>query len=127
MQADALQLLLAPGLVLATLGEGHVEQGAVGGFFLGAGRLAQADGLALLEVGLHLVFDVLLESADDQALAAEVVGRVVVGVSNGRGVEQAHQRGKAARRAIMWRGREQHERVGPVGQQPRQPCAARQA
>ena len=24
-------------------------------------------------------------------------------------------------------GREQHERVGPVGQQPRQPCAARQA
>ena len=27
----------------------------------------------------------------------------------------------------MRRGREQHERVGPVGQQPRQPCAARQA
>ena len=97
MQADALELLLAPGLVLATLGEGHVQQCTVGGFFLGAGRLAQADGLAFLEVGLHLVFDVFLEAADDQALAAEVVGRVVVGVGNGGRVQQAHQRCKAAR------------------------------
>jgi hypothetical protein len=45
LHADALQLLLPAGLVLAALGEGHLQQGAVGGFFLRRWLLAQASGV----------------------------------------------------------------------------------
>ena len=126
LQPHPLKLLLTAPLVLAGLGEGNVQQGAVGGLFLGAGGPAQAEGLALLEVALDLVLDVLLEAPDDQALAAEVVGGVVVGVGDGGGVQQAHQGGEAARRAVVGRGRQQDEGVRAVGQQAREAGAPRQ-
>ena len=42
LHAHALQLLIAPRFVLAALGEGHCQQGAIGSLFMSAGRLAQA-------------------------------------------------------------------------------------
>ena len=88
---------------------------------------AELLGDPLLEVRTDLVADVLLEAADDQALVAEVLRGVVVGIADGGGVEQAHQRGEAARRAIVRRGREQHQGVGAGGQQAGQASAPRQA
>ena len=126
LQRHPLKLLLTAPFMLAGLGEGDVQQGTVGGLFRGAGGPAQAEGLALLEVALDLVLDVLLEAADDQALAAEVVGGVVVGVGDGGRVQQAHQGGEAARRAVVGRGRQQDEGVRAVGQQASEAGAPRQ-
>ena len=49
-----------------------------------------------LKVFLHLILDVLLEATDDQALVTEILGRVVLRVTDRGGVEQRHQRRKAA-------------------------------
>ena len=117
LHTDALKLLLAAGLVLATLGESHFEQGAVGRFLQGRRRLVQTCCLAFPKLAHDLIAYVLLEAPDDQALAAEVLRRVVVGIGNSRRVQQAHQRREAARRAVMGRGREQDQRVGTGGQQ----------
>ena len=117
LQADALKLLLAASLVLATLRENHFEQGAVGRFLQGRRRLVQARCLAFPELAHDLVAYVLLEAPDDEALAAEVLRRVVVGIGNGRGVQQTHQRREAARRAVMRRGRQQDQGIGTGGQQ----------
>jgi hypothetical protein len=75
-------------------------------------------GRALREVLRHLVADVLLEATDDEPLVAEVLRRVIVGIADRRGVQQRHQRGKAARRSVVRRGRQQHKRVGPRSQHP---------
>ena len=84
-------------------------------------------GDTFLEVGADLIANVLLETADDQALVAEIFGGVVVGIADGRGVEQTHQRGKAARRAIVRRGRQQHHGVGTAREHAGQSGATRHA
>ena len=119
-------------MIPAAFVDSELTDAALGRFQhgLGAGEqglLAQAGGLALLEAGRDLVADVFLEAADDQTLAAKVFGRVVVGVRDGRRIQQAHQRREAARRAVMQRGRQQHQGVGPGGQKTRQTGPARQA
>jgi hypothetical protein len=117
LHADALQFLLACRPCAGRLGKRDIEQGAVGGFSCRRGGLAQAGGLRSWKSALTWSLDVLLEAPDDQAFVAEVVGRVVVGVGDGRRVEQRHQRREAARRAVVRRGRQQDQRVGAGGQQ----------
>ncbi|MCG3775772.1 MAG: hypothetical protein JW395_2616 [Nitrospira sp.] len=74
------------GAVFPFLGEGDGKESLVGGLFFATGRLPNLLGDALLEVGADLVFDVLLEAADDQAFVPEVIGRVVFGIADGGGV-----------------------------------------
>ena len=104
LHANALQLLLLARAMLATLGELHSKQSAVGRFFLRAGGLTQAGGSTLLKVCCNLVLDVFLKPTHYQAFAFEVVWGVVVRVRNGGRVEQCHERGKAAGRAIVGGG-----------------------
>ena len=127
LHAHPLQFLLFSGTVLALLGEGDLEQGPEGSLFLRAGRLPELLGDTFLEVGADLVANVLLEAAHDQPLVAEIFRGVVVGIADGGGVEQTHQRGKAARRAIVRRGRQQHHGVGTAREHAGQSGATRHA
>ena len=107
-----MELLLFAGAVLSLLGEGDGEQGLVGCLFEGTGGLPDLLGDAFLKVGADLVFDVLFEPADDESLVAEIIRRVVLGVADGGGIQQAHEGGKAAGGAIVRGGGEQDEGVG---------------
>ena len=103
----------------------HGEQRLVGRLLGGRGGEPAADDLPVAEGVPHLLADVLLEAADDEALAAEVVLRVVVGVGDGGGVQHVHQAGEAARPAVVRRRRQHDQRVGAAREQPGEAAAQR--
>ena len=103
----------------------HPQQRLIGRLLGGGGRDPAMDDLPVAEDALHLVLDVLLEAADDEALPAEVLRFVVVRVGDGGGVQHVHQAGEAARPAVV-RGRRQHdEGVRAARQQAGEPAAER--
>src|SRR5271163_1373988 len=110
--------------MVAGLREADGEKRPIGLLLQRASGLPQARHHALLEVVADLVLDVLLEATDDQTLVAIILARVVVGIRNSRRVKKAHQRSKTAGRAVMWSSRKQDQRIGPIGELPRESRAA---
>src|SRR5690554_4811825 len=104
LQADAHQLAIFGGAVLAPVGEGHVQQCLVGGFFFRAGVEVEVVHYPFLEFLLYLVPDVFFEAADHQAFVAEIFFGVVIWVGNGGGVQHVHQAGERPRLAVVGRG-----------------------
>ena len=111
LQADADQLAVFGLAVLAPVGERHIEQSLVGCFLFQGGLHIDVVNHPLLEFLLHLVANVLLETADDQPLVAEVVFGVVVRIANGGGVEHVHQAGEGFCLAVVGGGRQHDERI----------------
>ena len=87
--------------MIASAGELDRKQRLEGRLLFRACGMAVAEDFALLEGLVHLVLDVLLEAADDQALAAEVLLAVVLRVGDGRRVQHVHQAGEAAGAAVV--------------------------
>ena len=80
-----------------SLGETDGEQGPVGSFFLLGGLRGEFDRAPFLKVACHLVPDILLETANDQPFVVIILRRVVIRVTDRRGVEERHERREAPR------------------------------
>ena len=117
MQANAHQLAVALGVVFATVGKGHIQQSLIGGLFFQRGVQVDVIDYPLFKLLLHLVADVFLEPANDQAFIAEVFFGVIVRIGNGRGVQHVHQAGEASCLAVVGRCGEHDQSIRTARQQ----------
>ena len=105
----------AAGAGLVHRGEAHLGEVLVGGFLLGRGGGFRGEDDALGEIAGDLVFDILFEAADEQAV--DVLRAVVLGVLDRRGVEHVHQTGERFALAVMRGGGEEEQGVRARGEQ----------